>query len=169
MSTERLVLREFTLEDATFILHLLQTPNWLEYIGDKGVRTLGDARLYITESLRKSYKAHGFGLYLIELKSGIPMGMCGLVKRDYLDHPDIGFALLPEFQSQGFGFEAAHEVMNYARKTLGFTTIFGITLINNKRSICLLEKLGLKEVKTIKPPNSKEEVLLFSTAKQGSV
>src|SRR5688572_10804905 len=93
LTTDRLILRELTLDDAEFILGLVNEPSWLRFIGDRGVRTLDDARAYISNGPMKSYERNGFGLYLTALKgAGTPIGMCGLIKRDGLDDVDVGFA-----------------------------------------------------------------------------
>src|SRR5262245_14852779 len=105
--TERLLLRRFTVDDAQFILTLLNEPSFLRYIGDKQVRSLEDARQYIMNGPVASYERYGFGLLLVELReSRTPIGMCGLLKREGLPEPDIGFALLPDFWNKGFAYEA---------------------------------------------------------------
>ena len=119
LETPRLSLRRFTTADAAFVLRLLNEPSFIQYIGDRGVRTLDDAAGYIEQGPVASYRRHGFGLYLVELKDGTPIGTCGVLKREELDHADLGFSLVPEFWSQGFAFEAAHEVKLYARDLLG--------------------------------------------------
>ena len=99
LETERLVLREVTGGDAEFVLDLLNQYSFKKYIGDRGVRTLDDARAYIDTRFTESYRKHGFGLYLIELKAdGTPIGLCGFVSRETLPDPDIGFALLPQYE-----------------------------------------------------------------------
>jgi RimJ/RimL family protein N-acetyltransferase len=100
--TERLELVHLTLEDAPFILELVNDPAWLRFIGDRGVRTLAQAEAYLQDGPLASYATHGFGLYLVRRKSdGAPLGMCGLLKRPSLPQPDIGFAYLPQFTGQG--------------------------------------------------------------------
>ena len=122
LETERLVLREFNINDAEFILELLNTPAWIEFIGDKKIHTLQDAENYLEKGPIDSYNKNGFGLWLILLKDGsIPIGMCGLVNRESLDDIDIGFAFLPEHSKLGYGFEIAYATMNYARNVLGIT------------------------------------------------
>ena len=113
LQTQRLLLRRFTVDDAEFILTLLNEPSFLRYIGDKKVRNLDDARQYILNGPVASYEQNGFGLCLVELReSHTPIGMCGLLKRAELSDPDIGFALLPDFWNKGFAFEAATAVTN---------------------------------------------------------
>ena len=120
LETERLILRQLSIDDAEFIFELVNDPSWLRYIGDKGVRHLDDARQYILNRPVESYERNGFGLYLVALKaSGTPMGMCGLVKRATLPEPDIGFAFRPDYWSKGYAFESAAAVMSYAKEKLG--------------------------------------------------
>src|SRR5678815_4161900 len=120
IETDRLILRRFTAEDAPFILELLNEPSWLRFIGDKGVRTLGDARDYIRKGPVAMYARYGFGLEVAALKeSGLPIGMCGLIKRDTLEDIDIGFAFLPRFWGKGYAHEAAAATMEYGKGTLG--------------------------------------------------
>src|SRR5215813_11550679 len=115
LQTQRLLLRQFAIDDAEFILTLLNEPSFLRYIGDKKVRNLDDARQYILNGPVTSYERHGFGLNCLELReSQMPIGMCGLLKREELPDPDIGFALLPDFRNKGFAFEAAEAVLKAA-------------------------------------------------------
>jgi RimJ/RimL family protein N-acetyltransferase len=145
LETERLILRHFNLDDAPFVLTLLNEPSFLRFIGDKKVRTLDDARQYIINGPRASYERHGFGLYRVELAgSNTPIGMCGLLKRDELPDPDIGFAFLPDYWNKGFAFEAATAVLNYAREQLKIHRVLAIVNPDNDASIKLLEKLGLR-------------------------
>lgn len=169
LSTERLIISEAALSDSTFILELLNSPSWLQFIGDKGIRTEEDAKNYIRNSLLNSYKTNGFGLYkLILKKSSAPLGLCGFLKRDYLEKPDIGFALLPEFEGMGLMFEASHALIEYARSTLDFDEILAIVTPANKRSCQLLEKLGFARKNQILPLGGKEELLLYSNKKSHS-
>jgi len=163
LETERLVLRQFELTDAKFIVELVNTPGWLEFIGDRNIRTEEAAIHYLQYGPMKSYKDNGFGLCLVELKEGTSIGMCGILKRDTLENPDIGFSFLPEFMGKGYAFEIADAVINYAKNSLKLKTIFAITVPTNKRSIQLLEKIGLKFSKTIYTPVDNEELMLFST------
>jgi RimJ/RimL family protein N-acetyltransferase len=166
LETERLILQEFSVDDAEFILTLLNTPAWLKYIGDKNVRTIEDAVNYLENGPLKSYKENGFGLWLTLLKaSSTPIGMCGLVKRVSLDDIDIGFALLPEYSKLGYGYEIALATINYATNVLQINKIVAITDANNVPSIKLLNKLGLHVEKKLKLSES-DTVLLFSPLKK---
>ena len=162
LETERLCLRELDLNDAEFIIKLLNTPNWLAYIGDKNVRTTEEAKRYLKDGPLKSYKKNGYGLWMVLLKdSEIPIGMCGLVNRETLEDIDIGFAFLPEYTQMGYGFEIADATMKYAKHSLKLNIIVGITNAKNIASIKLLEKIGLRFEKNIESSEGKD-VLLFS-------
>ena len=164
LETERLFLRGLNVADAPFILALLNEPSFLRYIGDKKVRTLADAEQYILNGPVASYERHGFGLCAVELKeTHTPIGMCGLLKREELPDPDIGFAFLPDFWSKGFAFEAAAAVMNDARERLQLERILAITNQDNESSIKLLQKLGLQIEGGIKPSTDSAELFLLST------
>jgi RimJ/RimL family protein N-acetyltransferase len=165
IETERLRLRKLSIGDAEFVLELLNEPSFLRYIGDKGVRNLDDARQYILNGPVASYERNGFGLYLVELKeNGTPIGISGLVKRDTLPDPDIGFAFLPAYWSKGFAVESAVAVMNYAREALGLTRIVAITSLDNEASAKLLGKIGLRFERIIKLSEDAEEVKLFTNS-----
>jgi RimJ/RimL family protein N-acetyltransferase len=146
LETERLNLRRFSADsDAPFALTLLNEPSFLQYIGDKKVRNLDDARQYLLNGPIASYEKNGFGLYAVELKeSQTSIGMCGLIKREELPEPDIGFAFLPEFWKKGYAFEAAAAVMKDARETLNLDRILAIVNPENYASMKLLERLGLR-------------------------
>lgn len=162
LDTERLSIRELDeVADADFICRLLNSEKFIQYIGDRGVRTPDDARDFIRDRYRKSYADHGYGLYCVELTNGnIPVGMCGFVRRDTLPAPDLGFAFLPEFEGKGFGFESAQAMMNYGREKLNFNEVLAITTLDNVASAKLLQKLGFTFKETIKPPEG-ETLNLF--------
>lgn len=163
IETERLLLREYNLNDVPFIFKLMNSEGWLQNIGDRNIKTLEDAEAYMQKNYLSSYEKHGFGPYLVSLKEdGTPIGSSGLYKRDNLDFPDVGFAFLSEFANKGYAYESAKAVMNYAAEKLKLQTIVGITLPENSASIKLLKKLGLAEIGTYKYEDG-EELLLFST------
>lgn len=164
LETERLVLRRLSGGDAAFMLRLLNEPSWLRFIGDRGVRTLEDARRYILEGPVDMYERLGFGLYATTLKEddSAPIGICGLVKRDGLEDVDIGFALLPGFWGKGYAYEAASGVMAYAKSVVGLTRIVAITSVDNESSARLLEKIGLRFEKMVRLTEGGEEVRLFA-------
>lgn len=179
VETERLVIREMdSAIDAEFIFALLNTPKFIEYIGDRGVRSVGQASDFIENRYRQSYRDHGFGLYLVELqgsdikadtlpnrgvsvRASTPVGICGFVKRDHFQFPDIGFAFLPEFEGKGYGFESANAMLQFGRDALGFSRVLAITSLNNEVSGKLLEKLGFEFERLATMPDG-EELKLFS-------
>jgi RimJ/RimL family protein N-acetyltransferase len=163
LETDRLILRRFIIDDAEFILELLNEPSFLRFIGDKGVRTLADAREYILQGPVASYERHGFGLYLVAIREGaVPIGMCGLLKRESLPDVDIGFAFLPGFWSQGYALEAAAAVKADGLDRLGLKRIVAITNPDNSASIKLLEKIGLKYERLIKLSKDGPEIKLYA-------
>ncbi|KON88836.1 GCN5 family acetyltransferase [Sporosarcina globispora] len=164
LETDRLNLRWFTPDDAAFIFELLNEPSWKRYIGDKGVRTLEDAKNYILTGPMDMYSQLGFGLFLVERKEGsTPIGMCGLIKRDSLENIDIGFAFLSRYQTQGYGFESASATLKYGHEQLDLKRILAITSLDNHASSRLLEKIGMKYEGTIILPNDTEELKLFAS------
>jgi len=145
IETSRLSLSWLTTDDAPFILELVNDPDWLRYIGDKGVHDLDDARAYIEKGPMDMYARVGFGLFRVDLKAGgTPIGMCGLIKRDTLPDVDIGFAFLPRFRANGFGREAAKATLDYGRDVVGLKRIIAITSPDNDASGRLLEAVGLR-------------------------
>lgn len=166
LETQRLRLRQLCIIDAPFILRLLNEPSFIQNIGDKGVRTLEAASSYILDGPVANYRKLGFGQYLIELQEGssekIPIGMCGLLKRDTLKDVDVGYALLPEFWSRGYAREAVLGVLAYANKTLGLRRVVAITNADNGSSIGLLKKLGFQFEKTVRIAEASNEVQLYA-------
>ena len=164
LETERLSLRKLTIEDAQFILTLLNEPSFIRYIGDKQVRNVEDAEAYILNGPVASYERNGFGLYLVELReSYTPVGMCGFLKREELPDPDIGFAFLPEFWRKGFAFEAAAALLQNARARLKLQRILAITSLDNEASIKLLERLGFRFERVTQLAADREQVKMFAT------
>ncbi len=145
LRTERLRLRHFELNDAPLILELLNSPGWLQFIGDRGIKTLADAEKYLLNGPITMYETLGFGPYHLSLTGdGTPIGMCGPIKRETLDDVDIGFALLPEFTGHGYMLEAARAVLAHARDDLKLPRLAGITTPGNTGSIRVLETIGLR-------------------------
>ena len=156
LETERLTLRHASLDDAPFILRLLNEPAFLQYIGDRGVRSLEGARDYIAQRLIASYEQHGFGLWVVmRREAGDPLGICGLVKRETLPDPDIGFAFLLEHWRSGIGFESASGVQRFAFEKLALPRLLAIVNPENAASIRLLEKLGFEFERTSEPGDGK--------------
>lgn len=164
LETERLTLRKLSLEDAGFILELLNDPSFLRFIGDKNVRSLEDARQYILKGPLESYERLGFGLYLVALKTAaVPLGICGLVKRDTLEDVDIGFAFLPEFRAKGYAFESAAAVKDYGLNVMGLRRLLAITNPDNIGSIRVLEKIGLRFERLIRLAPDSPEIRLYTS------
>ena len=163
METKRLRLRELIEGDAGFLLELLNDPSFVQNIGDRGVRTDAHARAYVRNGPVASYREHGFGLWAVELReSGSPIGICGLLRRDVLEAPDIGFALLPRFQSSGYGYEAARAVLDYARDTLRLRRVVAIVNADNEVSARLLTKLGMRFDRMVQPSPDEPPLCLFA-------
>lgn len=163
LETERLYLRQLDVEDAEFILTLLNDPSFLRFIGDKGVRTLEDAREYIRNGPQASYERFHFGMYLTALKSdSTPIGICGLVQRTTLADVDVGFAFLPEHWSKGYAFESASAVLVHAKEVHALSRLVAIASPENRRSITLLERLGFALEGLISLTEGSPEVSLLS-------
>ena len=163
LETERLRLRRVTEDDAEFVMRLLNEPSYLAHIGDKGVRTLDDARGYIRGNPMATYARHGFGMDAVELRDGTVVGMCGLLKRDHLEHPDLGYSFLPEHWGQGYAVEAARGVLRHAHEVLGLATVYAVTNLDNHASARVLERSGFVAGDVI-PWTGGEQVRLFSFA-----
>ncbi len=162
--TERLILRECTVADAPFIQKLVNTPTWLQYIGDRHIHSEADALRYLKNGPFHSYEEHGYGLWMVLLKAtDTPVGICGLIRRVLLDGPDIGFAFLPEYTGKGIGYEAASATLRYAREKLGMQDILAITMPENRTAINLLVKIGLQFRKMIQITEDEPPLMLFST------
>ena len=162
LETERLRLREVTLEDATFIVRLLNDPAWLKFIGDRGVRTPEDARVYLTNGPIKMQREHGFALWVVEPKSApTPLGVCGLLKRPVLDDVDLGYAFLPEARGLGYALEAAAATVAHGHRVHGLHRIIALTAPKNTRSIRVLEKAGFRFERTIPFPTANDVSHLF--------
>ncbi|WP_237055090.1 GNAT family N-acetyltransferase [Microbulbifer sediminum] len=161
LETDRLLIREFTREDTGPVLAVLNDPDFIRNVADREIRTVDQARGYLQATLLPSYRQNGFGMYRVMLRDGRDIGMCGLVKREWLDFPDIGFAFLPEYRGQGYAREAAVAVMDFARNSLGLSVVRGIVNPDNQPSIRLLEKLGLERVRKARIPGEDEMVLVM--------
>lgn len=164
LETERLIVEEAILDDAAFFLRLFNSPNWLKFIGDRNIKLLEDSTKYVQESLIDNYKKNGFGFYKMSLKvNSEPIGAIGFLKREYLDFPDIGYAILPNYESKGYISEAAKAIFEYGKNELKLKTILGTTTEENLASQKILLKIGLHFIKKI--TSDGEELLLYSTEK----
>ena len=163
LETERLLLRQFSTEDADFILELLNEPSFIRNIGDRGIRTIDGAISYILNGPVASYAKNGFGLYLVKLKeTDESIGMCGLIKRDTLEDVDIGYAFLPRFWSKGYGVESAQAVKEYAKNVIRLNRIVAITDPENEGSIRVLQKIGLQFERMVRLSEDDIELKLFA-------
>jgi RimJ/RimL family protein N-acetyltransferase len=170
IKTERLVLRPFTIDDTNFILELLNTEGWIKYIGNRNVKTKEQATTYLENGPLKSYQTDGFGLSLVQLKAGkTPIGMCGLVKRDYLDHYDIGVAFLPAFTGKGYAYEIATKIIEYGMNELKLEKVLAITLPENFSSVKLLKKIGFNIITNFISKDTNEELSLYSIEKENYI
>lgn len=161
--TPRLELHPTSKKDATFLLELLNSPKWIQNIGDRQVHTIAQAEQYIAEKMEPQAARLGFGNFtLVRKEDGQKIGTCGLYDREGLEGVDIGFALLPAYEGKGYAFEAAQKLLKMAQKEWKLSTIQGITLEKNIASRRLLEKLGLEFKKYIHLANDEEELMLYS-------
>lgn len=162
VETERLILREAKTSDAAFVLTLLNSPSFIENIGDRGVRTEAEAAAYIEERMVASYRDNGFGMWLaLEKAGGRPVGMAGLVRRDGLDVPDVGYAFLPEAWGRGYAQEAARAAMAHGRKALGMDALAAITTPENEASMAVLRKVGFVFQRMIRLPGAETDSTYF--------
>ncbi|WP_293676591.1 GNAT family N-acetyltransferase [uncultured Phenylobacterium sp.] len=163
LETERLVLREVEAADAAFLLDLLNSPGFLENIGDRGVRDEDQSRAYIADRITASYRDHGFGMWLAERRSdGKPVGLAGLVRREGLDYPDVGYAFMPLAWGQGYAQEAAAAVVAHARGALGIPVLAAITTPENFASMAVLRKIGFTDRGMISLPGAERESTYFT-------
>ena len=163
LETKRLYLRRVTLDDADLLLAVWNDPAFIEHVGDRGVRTTGEAEEAMKAGALKLYADYGYGPYaMVRRDDGVRMGICGLFKRDNLDYPDIGFGVLPEFCGKGYASEAAFAVLAHARDDLRIEELTAIVSPANAPSISLIEKLGLVFAGMITMPGDDEEICLYS-------
>lgn len=143
LKTNRLSINHLTTADTDFIIALLNSEGWLDFIGNRNIIDTSDALNYLNTGPFKSYLENGFGLYRVSLnETNKPIGICGLIQREYLDIPDLGFAFLPHYQNNGYAFESASAVINYSNDILKIPKLAALCMPSNTRSIKLLKKLG---------------------------
>lgn len=162
IETERLIIQTTTVEDEEFIYELLNTKKWIQYIGDRKIETVEDARAYIENRMLTALAEYGFSNNTISLKSNKKkIGVCGLYKKQGLDHFDIGFALLPAYEGLGYAFEACQALIEYSRTKFEIDRIQAITLEDNEASQKLLGRLGFVRQGRVFLEEEGEELLLF--------
>lgn len=163
LETQRLTLRQLSIDDADFIFELLNEPAWIQFIGDRNIHTLDDACAYLSDRVIASYNTNSFGLWAVDLKeTGKPIGMCGLIKRDSLNDVDIGYAFLSGFWAKGYATEAALATKEYAQKVVGLKRVVAIVDPANPGSVRVLEKIGMKFEKMVHLPEDEIDLKLFS-------
>lgn len=168
LETQRLSLRRLSEDDAPFMLALLNDEAFIRFIGDRKVRTIDEARAYIRNGAIASYETHGFGLYLVQSKElGAPIGLCGVLKRDSLPDPDLGFAFTAEHRSRGYGREAAVATLAYARHELGIGRIGAIVSPDNAASRRLLQGLGFTYERMVRMADDEPEILYLTRELDG--
>lgn len=161
-STQRLIIRPVTIEDAPFILELMNTPKWIKYIGERHVKTVKEAETYIQEKAFPQLEKHGYTNNVIIRKMDTSkLGTCGLYHREGKEDPDIGFAFLPNNEGKGYAFEATNKLMHVAKEDYGLTELSAFTLEDNKSSKKLLERLGFKLLGIGNLPNNDEDLLHY--------
>jgi RimJ/RimL family protein N-acetyltransferase len=162
LNTERLELRWLTADDAPMMLAVWNDPAFVRFVGDRGVRSLEQARAAVEEGPLRLYTDYGYGPFRVTRREdGVDLGICGLFRRDGLDEPDIGFAILPDFCGQGFGFEASVAVLDHARDALKLSSVTAIASPLNQPSVGLLEKLGMHYERPIRLPGEEHDVSLY--------
>lgn len=160
--TSRTRLRWLVPDDAPFIQELVNQPSWLANIGERNVHDRTSAEGYIANGPVASYARHGFGLWCVERREdGAPIGLCGLLQRDYLDAPDIGYAFLERYQGQGYASEVTAATMVHAREKFGHQRIYASVVTSNAASIRVLQKLGMTFLRPFRAPGDAEEVSLY--------
>ncbi|NKF20831.1 GNAT family N-acetyltransferase [Solimonas marina] len=163
LTSPRLRLRHLDRGDEPFVLALLNEPGFIRHIGDRKVRSLDDATRYIEDGVQASYRKHGHGLYAVERREGgETIGLCGLLKREELDAPDVGYAFLSAYEGQGYAREAAAATLTHARDALGYRRVLAIVSPDNERSIHLLQKLGLQSQGTVRMKAHDHDVALYA-------
>lgn len=166
ITTDRLNLKLASMEDAPFFLELYNAPSFIQFIGDKNLRSLEDARSYVQNRFLPQIERLGYGNYLIIRKEdGAKIGSVGIFEREGLDVQDIGFSFLEEFQGKGYGYEAASKLLETAFTDFGCSKISAITSKENIASQSLIQKLGLKYLKTVQLPDDPEELLYYEIEK----
>jgi len=163
LQTERLVLSRLSYDDCEFVVELVNEPSFIRFIGDKKVSTTGDARRYLRDGPIGSYERFGYGLFLVCPKdSGLPAGICGLVKRQEFDDPDLGFAFLKRYHGTGYALESAKAVLDYGFSELGLQRIIAMADPDNDASVRLLARLELEFERMVRLPGDEHDINLYA-------
>ncbi len=163
LETERLVLSRLSYDHCEFIFELVNEPTFKRFIGDKDVNSLEDARRYLREGPIESYEKFGYGLFLVTLKNTEEAaGICGLVKRNEFEDPDIGFAFLRRYRSNGYAGESAEAVLEYGFGSLELGRIIAMADPDNESSVRLLERLGFVYEREVRMPEDDHDISMFA-------
>lgn len=163
LETERLLISKLSYDDCAFIFELVNEPAFRRYIGDRGVRTLDDARAYLRNGPIDSYTNNGYGLFRVCRRGATtPIGICGLVKRDHFEHPDLGFTFLEKHWANGYAYESSCAVISHARQQLGLSCLIAIASRDNRNSLALLEKLGFRFEKMVQMPGETKDICRYA-------
>ena len=160
-TTDRTEIEHICLADAPFFFELVNSPTWLRFIGDRNIRDVKAAEDYLSKGLLKHYEEKGYSYYVVRINDATAIGICGFLKKPHLEYEDFGFAYLPEYQGQGYGFEAGLAILEYGIREFGFQTLDATTSLDNAASIGLLEKLGFIYQRLIDVPGYKDQSRLF--------
>ena len=161
-NTDRLSLRAVTLDDADLMLAVWNDPEFVKHVGDRGIRTIEDAQEAMREGALLLFEQYGYGPYRVALREcDTAIGICGLFRRDTLDEPDIGYAVLPDYCGKGYAYEASRAIIEYARSDLELTRLIAIISPGNDASIGLIRKLGLEFERMHKMPDDDDEVCIY--------
>ena len=164
--TQRTTIEKITLSDAPFFLTLVNSPGWLQFIGDRNINNEDDARRYLENGFLRSYEQNRFGYYIIIKKeTQEPIGTCGFLKKPSLENPDFGFAFLPDYSGQGYAFESCQAALEFGIQAFNFDVLDAVTMPNNERSILLLQRLGFRRVRQVKTDPADDELVLFRWSK----
>lgn len=165
LETDRLLLTRLTYDHCDFVMELVNEPSFKRFIGDKDVRTLQDARRYLAEGPIGLYERFGYGMFLVTVKdTETPAGICGLLKRDGFDDPDLGFAFLRRFRRSGYAIESARAVLRHGIEDLHLQRIIAMADPDNEPSVRLLEKLGFSYERMVRMPGDEDEINLYALA-----
>lgn len=160
--TERLIIQPTSTRDAEFILELLNSPKYIQFVGDKNLKNTEDAEKYINDRMITQLERLGYSNYTVLRKSdNMKIGCVGLYDREGVDGIDIGYSFLPEFEGKGYAFEAAVELKRAAKEEFNLKDLNAITVQENRGSRKLLEKLGFEFKEIIHIPNDPNELMLY--------
>ncbi len=168
LETEHLRLRWLTLDDAELMLAIWNDPAFIRHVGDRGIRTIDEARAAMAKGALQLYEKYGYGPYHMALKDDdTAIGICGLFRRDNLDDPDIGYGVLPEYCGKGYGYEGSRAVMQHARSNLALDRVIAIISPDNEASIGLIRKLGLRFERMHRMHEDDDEVCMYGVQLTG--